>query len=778
MKLATRYFLAFAALAGAACVTFAVVNGVRHYQENVDYVGQVQRAEARVVATRIAGYLDMLAMQLHDVDALPWSSGLMSQDDRRNELHRLLKLNPAIEELRFVTAAGELRNIVSRVARDRTQSADVWELRDLYPHDQAVATWYGPVYFKEGSIPYVSLVVRQPGKDADLLAAEVNLRYVTDLIASLDIGVAGRAYVVDSTDHLIAHPNLTLVHRKVNLASHSQIIDARAQNAQTLANSFTEVARSPDNGVEVLTSADVVPAPGWLVFVEQPLDEVMAPVRASAYRTIMLLAVFLVIGVVVSRWVAARLTRPIIELDRGVARIASGDHSVRVAAGDGDEIQSLGAGFNRMAENLGRSYAELEAKVIARTRELADANRKVRAQADELTQLNEQLQLRLDELAVRKEEAERANAAKTRFLAAASHDLRQPMQAISLLVDVLRERITDRDVSGLVDKVQTSVQSLETLFVSLLDISRLDAGAILPHVQDFRIDSLLRQIEANFLPQALAKNLKLDVVHSRAVVRTDPALLERILSNLVSNAIRYTSRGRILVGCRRRGDRLDLLVIDTGAGVPEAFHHEIFEEFFQLTNPERDRSKGLGLGLSIVKRTAEILGHRLIVRSQVHRGSTFGVQVPLLASHSLPSVTAPVATVDPSRFAGTFVLVIDDDKENRFAIETLCRQWGCHVVGAGSAAAALYDLQGHLRSPDLIISDFRLSGAETGIGAIEIVRRKIEENVPAVVVTGDMAVTERELSAYAPIALLYKPINAERLWLAADKLLALAAEQH
>lgn len=770
MRLATRYFIAFATLATSACVTIGIVDAVGHYRENVAHVGEMQRAEARIVATRIAGYLETLAMGLRDVDALPWSTGLLDENDRRNELHRLLKLYPAIYELRFVTSAGRERNFVSRVGRDLGAENVHWSLDDLYPHARYVPLWYGPVYFKEGSTPYVSLVARAT-EQSDLLVAEVNLRYVTDLIAAIKIGRNGRAYVVDNTDHLVAHPNLSFVHRKVNLAAMPQVERARARDWQSSAKGFTQPAQSPDTAVEVLTSAQIIASPQWLVFVEQPLNEVMGPVRASIYKAFAFLIALLLAGIIASRYLAMKLTRPIVELERSAARIAHGDLSTRVSADSEDEIQALASEFNRMAENLERSYSGLEAKVQLRTQELDDAAARLRIKADEVASLNEQLHKRLDELAVRKDEAEHANAAKTRFLAAASHDLRQPMQAISLLVEVLRGRITDSDASGLVDKVQTSVQALESLFVSLLDISRLDAGAIQPNVQEFRIASLLDLIEANFLPQALAKGLKLSVVRSHAVVRSDPALLERLLSNLVSNAVRYTARGRVLVGCLRRGDCLRILVIDTGAGVPRRFHHDIFEEFFQLANPERDRSKGLGLGLSIVKRTAEILNHPLIVQSEVNRGSTFGVEVPLLGSRALPFVRARFAAPNPARFAGTFVLVIDDDKESRFAIEALCRQWGCLVVSAVSAEAALQKLQEHLRSPELIISDFRLQRGETGVSAIEMIRQRVEDSIPAIVVTGDTSVRDVDVTPQTRIALLFKPISAEKLWTAADKLL-------
>lgn len=771
MKLSTRYFLALAALTTSACLVFGAVDALRQYRDNMQHAGEAQQAEAHLAAAKIAAFLDGLATQLRDVAALPWSSGLLDERNRRRELHRLLKRNPAIFELRFVTASGKLRNYVSRVNLDGADESGFWPLRDAYPRAERPAAWYGPVYFREGSTPYVSLVVSASPHDAELLVAEVNLRYVTELVSALGIGRDGIAYVVDATDHVLAHPNLSFVHRKVSVAAMPQIVRARERIGKLADPGFIGAARSPDSGADVLSSAAAIPATQWLVFVEQPLDAVMAPVRTSIYRSLALLVLLLAAGLFVSRRLATKLTLPIVELERGAARIAAGDLSVRVSEGHGDEIQSLGSGFNRMAEHLGRSYAELESKVQQRTQALADANRRVSVQADELASLNAQLRSRLDELALRNEEAERANAAKTRFLAAASHDLRQPLQAISLLVEVLRERLVGRDVSGLVEKVQASVHALESLFVSLLDISRLDAGAIKPHVQKFSVASVLRLVEANFLPQALAKGLRLDIVHSSAVVLSDPALLERILSNLVSNAVRYTASGRVLVGCRRHRGRLHLLVVDTGPGIAKTFQAEIFEEFFQLANPERDRSKGLGLGLSIVKRTAAILQHPIILRSQPGRGSTFGIDVPLVQESS-PALIAPrFSAPDAERFAGAFVLVIDDDKETRFAIEALCGQWGCHVVGADSAEAALETLEAHLRNPDLLICDYRLRGGRNGNAAIELIRRRLEDDLPAIVVTGDLSVQAGEFAQQRRVALLYKPINAERLWNAADRLL-------
>jgi signal transduction histidine kinase len=771
MRLSTRYFSAFALLATCGFVGFAVVNAIANYRENIEQITQVQQAEGRVIATRISAYLDTIALQLHEVDSLPWASGLLSLEDEREELHRLLKLNPAIFEIQSIGADGRQRNHVSRIEPDQIDSSlDYRErLRKV-----SLPTAYSAAYFREGSTPFVSLAVRESDPKSHLLIAEVSLRDVADLVASANVGSTGRAFVVDGSDNLVAHQNLSMVHKKLNLAGMTQVQLAHAATAQS--GPISVFARSPESDQVVLTSAISIPSLQWTLFVEQSVAEVMGPVRASLYRTAGLLIVLLVVGLLVSRWLARRLTRPIVALRAGASKIGLGDLSVRVHTDAGDELGALAQEFNRMAQRLEQSYSSLEEKVKVRTQELGAASTQLHLQAAELASLNLQLGDQIKELEKKKEEAERANAAKTRFLAAASHDLRQPMQAISLLVEILREQVSHQDVGSLVDKVQLSVQALESLFVSLLDISRLDAGAVKPKRDEFPIANLLRLIEANFLPQALAKNLRLKVIRSRAVVSSDPALLERILGNLVSNAIRYTDRGRILVGCRRRGDHLDVLVSDTGSGISSEFHEAVFEEFFQVVSPARDRSKGLGLGLSIVKRTAEILGHPLIMRSEPGRGSTFGVRLPLVPRHETPIAHEQLTTPDRTRLGGAFVLVVDDDHANCFAIEAVCAQWGCHVVSGSSLETAIESLEAHLRSPDLIITDYRLGGQRTGLEVVEAIRRKREESIPAIVMTGDVSVLESDIRQQGRLVLLYKPINADKLWEAANVLLPLPVD--
>lgn len=409
-----------------------------------------------------------------------------------------------------------------------------------------------------------------------------------------------------------------------------------------------------------------------------------------------------------------------------------------------------------MLDTLRRSEKELERKVAERT--------------DALGQKNEQLQDALSQLTVQKEIAESANLAKSRFLAAASHDLRQPMHTISLLVGLLRAQKREHEVDHLADKIHASVQAMGDMFGSLLDISKFDAGAVNVNLQAFCIDALLNRLAANYEAQATEKKLSLKIVHSRARVKSDPALLERILGNLVSNAIRYTGRGKVLIGCRRRRGTLVVQVWDTGIGIDESQRDNIFEEFFQLSNPERDRGKGLGLGLSIVKRSAALLAHDLTLRSTPGKGSVFSIELPLLAASDHPSTFTASAPEPKGLLAQSFVVVIDDSAENRDATEALLRHWGCHVVTACSANDALTSLQDHLRIPDLIISDYRLREGFDGVTAIKEIRQSIEQDIPAILVTGDLAVDSDQI-ADSRIALLHKPVDSTQLRQLAENLL-------
>uniref|UniRef100_UPI000D3C6779 ATP-binding response regulator n=1 Tax=unclassified Variovorax TaxID=663243 RepID=UPI000D3C6779 len=389
----------------------------------------------------------------------------------------------------------------------------------------------------------------------------------------------------------------------------------------------------------------------------------------------------------------------------------------------------------------------------------------------------------LQQVRLEKEAAERSDLEKSRFLAAASHDLRQPVHAMSLFLGLLANEQLSAHGRYLVENITRASAAMGHLFEALLNISRLDAGVIHPRLQSFALDRLLDQIRAEYTPQAQQKGLALKVRRCGAHVRSDPVLLERILRNLVSNAIAHTPEGRVLIGCRLRGDTVRIEVWDTGPGIPPHEHERIFWEFHQLRNPERDRGKGLGLGLAIVRRTAALLGHALSMRSVEGHGTVFALGVAasvpmadLAAGTDTDAGTPPPAAVPHAPLAtltGQLIFVIDDDAQNREGLQLLLQSWGHRVVAAAGPAELLALTADVPGTPGLIVSDYRLREHETGIEAIDRLHEEYNDAaIPALLVSGDT--DPRRLSEVAARGwrMLHKPVAPADLRAAIGELLA------
>jgi CheY-like chemotaxis protein len=375
----------------------------------------------------------------------------------------------------------------------------------------------------------------------------------------------------------------------------------------------------------------------------------------------------------------------------------------------------------------------------------------------------------VEKLSAKSEAAEQANLAKSRFLAAASHDLRQPVHALGMFVGALRGHKLPAASRTLIDHIDGSVGALDGLFTSLLDISRLDAGVVEASPQTVLLQPLIARVCADLAGEADAKGLGLVHPATSLAVHSDPVHLERILRNLVGNAVRYTGAGRVTVGARRVGAGLVRLEVwDTGPGVPERERAAIFEEFYQLAGAEqRDRAKGLGLGLAIVRRLSGILGHRLDFDSRLGSGSVFRLTLPRVAP---PRAARPSpAPRAHEEHAGGLILVIDDEPAIRIAMDQLLAGWGHQVMSAADAEEAHALLAGLGRAPDLILSDYRLRG-EDGIAVIRRLHKAFGET-PVILLTGDTApsrIREAQASGYP---LLHKPVPHSRLRAAVTNLL-------
>jgi PAS domain S-box-containing protein len=359
-------------------------------------------------------------------------------------------------------------------------------------------------------------------------------------------------------------------------------------------------------------------------------------------------------------------------------------------------------------------------------------------------------------------EAERANRAKAQFLAAASHDLRQPLQAANLFLAALKSQGLDARQRDTLDHLEQAMRATNDLLESLLDISRLDAGVLQPQLRAVRLQPIVDQLVSEFAEEAAQKRLALRVRPTPLAVRSDPKLLERLLRNLIANALRYTEKGGVLIGARRRRDHALLGVWDTGIGIPALQLDRIFEEFFQLGNPERDRKRGLGLGLAIVERISRLLDHPVAVRSAEGRGSLFEIALPL-ADVIAFEATADSVAAGPCALEGVQVLAIDDEPMQRQAMAALFQAWGCKADIVRSAVEALQVLAASSARPDVIIADYRLRDGRNGADAIRILRQFVGRNVPGILITGDTEPRRLAEAKASGFRLLHKPVDPDRL---------------
>lgn len=359
--------------------------------------------------------------------------------------------------------------------------------------------------------------------------------------------------------------------------------------------------------------------------------------------------------------------------------------------------------------------------------------------------------------------AEDANVAKSRFLAAASHDLRQPLQAMSLFVQTLEESDLPGAERAMLVNVRRSIDAMEELFGTLLDVSRLDAGVVSVNPSTVPLQPIVERVRAQFEPVAQEKGLRFRLRCTSAYVRTDPMLLERVLRNLVANAVQHTPCGDVLLACRRRGASVRLEVWDTGPGIPADQHQAIFREFMQLGNPERDRRKGLGLGLAIVDRLCRLLRHPLDLRSRVGRGSVFALAVPRGEHRDYRPQAAIAETGAMLDLAGRLVLVIDDEIAVRDGMSALFGKWGCEVIATGSATEMQERIAGIARKPSLLICDYRLRDGENGIQVVERLRHEFNAEIPALLITGDTGPERLRDAEASGLPILHKPVNPARL---------------
>ena len=354
-------------------------------------------------------------------------------------------------------------------------------------------------------------------------------------------------------------------------------------------------------------------------------------------------------------------------------------------------------------------------------------------------------------------EAEDANRAKTVFLASASHDLRQPLHAAGLYLGALsRAGLSDRQ-AHLARQVMVANEAANEMLNTLLDFSKVDAGVVKPQSRSFALQPLCNKLERELAPLAESKGLAFRLRDTRLVAQGDPALVEMIVRNLLVNAVRYTERGAVLIGCRRRGRRVLIEVWDTGIGIPEEQHRQVFREFHQLGNPERDRRKGLGLGLAIVDGLARAMGVEVSLSSRPGRGSVFRLALPLSDEAIMHEQRATVQ----GDLRGLNVLLVEDDEVVLSAMSDLLLTWGCGCETATDVDQALARLDAF--TPDLVLADYRLRDHRTGLEAVARIRERLGAGLPALIITGDTAAQRLREAHASGLMLLHKPVPADRL---------------
>jgi len=414
-------------------------------------------------------------------------------------------------------------------------------------------------------------------------------------------------------------------------------------------------------------------------------------------------------------------------------------------------LQLLTDSINRYTPLHKVEEFEDEKVILAREDELGRMGRSFNRLKQDLWEQSEGLQNA-------KIDAERANKAKSLFLASASHDLRQPLNAMQMYIAALQSKVKDKEILRIIEDINSVSISTARLLNALLDVSELEVGAIKPRFESFSVNNMLISIFQSFLPLAKDKGLNFRVVPSSLYVRSDPALLERILGNFMSNAIRYTNKGSVLIGCRKRGDKVVIEVWDTGCGISDDQMSLIYEDFYQIENKERDRGKGLGLGLALAKRLADSLEHTIDSKSSLGSGSCFSVSVDLAENKADKNQSEIFMNI--MNLSGINILLVEDDIDVLKATKQLLESWGCKVKTARNKDEVMNLIKENpYNNPDIILADNRLPGDLSGIDITYLIQEKLQTSIPCVIMTGDVERNHVQSIIDQGFPVLLKPIQ-------------------
>ena len=733
-RLFAKYVALFVAVVCVALLSNGIFDVFFYYQEHKASLIRIQREQAEAASAKISQFVKEIESQLGWTTQLPWSAGSIEQ--RRFDALRLLRQVPAITELAQLDASGKERLRVSRLAMDVVASGTDFSKEPKFTEAVARKVYYGPVYFRRESEPYMTLAIAGTRRDAGVSVAEVNLKLIWDVVSQIKVGERGHAYVVDAQGRLIAHPDISLVLRNTDMSRLAQVNAARGTTGGE-GGAPERVQESEDiGGRKVLTAYAPVAPLGWLVFVELPVAEAYAPLYAALERLALVLLAALGFAVLAGMFLAGRMVGPIQALRAGAERIGGGDLSQQIRIKTGDELEALADQFNVMAGRLKESYAGLEQKVEERTREVEEKSR--------------QLEL--------------ASQHKSQFLSSMSHELRTPLNAIIGLTEMMvtnAARFGTEKAAEPLRRVHRAGSHLLGLINQVLDLSKIEAGKLELSPDWVNLTPLINEVvdTARHLAEQNNNRLVVKGQENLGSLTVDPMRLRQILLNLLSNACKFTKQGEVTLLARKlvnEGHWIEFAVSDTGIGMTPEQQAKLFEEFTQADSSTARQYGGTGLGLAITRKLARMMGGDVTLTSEAGKGSTFTVRLP--ANTDVPAGVAISSDRGRSTRADC-VLVIDDDATARELISDHLKAGGFSVVTAAGGVEGI-KLAKELR-PTAITLDVMMPDLD-GWSVLAALRQNPElADIPVIMVS--IVDDKRRGIALGAAGYLTKPIDRERL---------------
>ena len=606
-RLLRHYFLISVLLIAGGLIASWILEVYFRYQESRERLAFQQREAANVAALKIQTFIHDIETAMKAATKYQSTAGQEIAVDYEFELKKLFYLAPAITEAAIVSVDGIARAHISRSRAVTAEAKRNFSGSAAFQTALQGQSYFGPVYFVRESEPYITVALpleRYAGRVVGVLQAEVNLKYVWEVISAIQQGRAGYAYAVTRAGDLIAHPDMSVVLQHRNVAQLNQV-KAAFQPALGVTQAKAMLA---DNlvGDKVFSSYALIPILDWAVIVEQPVGEAYEPLYGSMLRTSSLVLVGLVVALLASLFVARRVLGPLELLRKGTERIGGGDLDFRLNIKTGDEIEVLADEFNKMTEHLSEAYTGLERKVAERTMALTAVNEKL----------------------------EEANKHKSQFLANVNHELRTPVSAIIGYARLL-QRATEGQISALQrENLQDLLHNAERLLNqidSLLDFAKIEAGKMEVHVEPVKVNEVIQAAVSTIEPTLNGGGVRIirEIASDMPVLNTDREKLRQIILNLLDNAVKFTERGEIKISASQQNGSFKLAVSDTGIGIGKDDLNKIFEEFHRGDSSSAKNYRGTGLGLAIVKQFVNLLGGEVAVDSEVGKGSVFTVTLPL-----------------------------------------------------------------------------------------------------------------------------------------------------